>query len=162
MARVTIAETKLQFVSLSPRATTDLIVLHHVGDITRDVTAEEIHQWHLNNGWAGIGYHFVVHKDGSVERGRPVDMIGSHALGSNAHSVGICFVGDFEQESPSEEQIETVAQLLADLSEQYDITLTRDSVKGHREVCETACPGANFTEELLQTVIGKGNFYLVN
>lgn len=162
MSKADIVETNLEFTELTNRPSTDLIVIHHIGGITRDVSAAEVHQWHLKNGWAGIGYHFLIHRDGVIERGRPVGAIGSHAYGSNAHSVGICFVGDFEQESPSNEQIESGAKLIADLSAMYDLTPTHESVKGHREVCETECPGTNFTEELLQTLRGKAIWYTQN
>ncbi|MBU2713926.1 hypothetical protein [Zooshikella harenae] len=37
----------------------------------RDVTAEDIHQWHIQRKWAGIGYHKVIRRDGSIENGRP-------------------------------------------------------------------------------------------
>jgi hypothetical protein len=46
-----------------------------------DASAEQIHGWHLGNGWAGIGYHYVIRKDGTIERGRPEWAIGSHAYG---------------------------------------------------------------------------------
>ena len=29
--------------------------------------AEDINRWHLNKGWAGIGYHIVIKLDGTVE-----------------------------------------------------------------------------------------------
>ena len=138
MAKVTIQETNLDFVSLSPRSSTSLIVLHHVG------------------------YHYVVHKDGLIERGRPVDMIGSHAQGSNAFSVGICMVGDFNQEDPSAEQIEAVSQLVAVLGDKYGIVLDTNGVKPHREVCETECPGANMTDEVIQNIRGKAIWYQQN
>ena len=72
-----IIETGLQFGGLQARSKTDLIVLHH--SASADVSAAEIHGWHRAKGWAGIGYHFVIRKNGSIERGRPQEMIGAHA-----------------------------------------------------------------------------------
>ena len=52
----------------------------------------------VKNGWAGIGYHFVIRKDGTIERGRPLSVVGAHAQGDNLHTIGICMAGNFEKE----------------------------------------------------------------
>lgn len=78
---------------LSARQTTNLIILHHAA--AKSCTAADVHNWHLNRGWAGIGYHFFVGKDGSVTRGRPLWAVGAHAESCNWRSVGICFEGDY-------------------------------------------------------------------
>ena len=52
---------------LARRSATRRIILHHAAAVT--CTARQIHQWHLANGWAGIGYHFFVRKDGRIYRG---------------------------------------------------------------------------------------------
>ena len=53
--------------TLAQRAYTDYIVLHHAEAST--CTAEQVDQWHKENGWSGIGYHFFVRKDGRIYRG---------------------------------------------------------------------------------------------
>ena len=95
MERVNIKETNLRFGELSKRTKTNMIVIHHTGQADIDASAADIHGWHQNQGWSGIGYHFVIRKDGTVERGRPVWAIGAHAQGDNAHTVGILLSGDF-------------------------------------------------------------------
>ena len=152
-----IVETNLDFGDLSEREQTNMIVVHHVGEITRDVSAEEIHGWHKNNGWSGIGYHFVIRKDGTIERGRPQEMIGSHAQGFNWESVGINVVGDFEQEEPMPEQVESLARLVAYLEDQYGEL----QVCGHRDLMNTDCPGANLYC-LLPDLGGKVEYYKAN
>ena len=152
-----IVETNLDFGDLSEREQTNMIVVHHVGEITRDVSAEEIHGWHKNNGWSGIGYHFVIRKDGTIERGRPQEMIGSHAKGFNWESVGINVVGDFEQEEPMPEQVESLARLVAYLEDQY----AELQVSGHRDLMSTDCPGANLYC-LLPDLGGKVEYYQAN
>lgn len=52
----------------------------------------------VKNGWAGIGYHFVIRKDGTIERGRPLSVVGAHAQGDNLHTIGICMARNFEKE----------------------------------------------------------------
>lgn len=156
--RINVKETNLDFGYLNPRAYTEMLVLHHVGEIDRDVSAEEIHGWHKDNGWAGIGYHFVIRKDGTVERGRPEEMIGAHAQGFNARSIGINIVGDFEQGDPTAAQIESAAQLIADLSDKYGISITADNVVGHRDLMPTDCPGRNLYS-IMDILRGKAVFY---
>ena len=74
-----ILRPQLEFAGLTQRDVTDMIVIHHTGENDIDASAEQIHEWHLNQGWAGIGYHFVIRKNGDVEIGRPEWAVGSHA-----------------------------------------------------------------------------------
>ena len=82
------------------RAITQLII--HCADTPAimDIGAEEINDWHIARGWSAIGYHFVVRRDGTIEKGRDLDNdgdvleeVGAHAAGHNAHSLGVCMVG---------------------------------------------------------------------
>jgi len=162
MERVKIKETNLDFGSLSNRATTDMIVLHHTGENDIDASAEQIHSWHLNQEWAGIGYHFVIRKDGTIERGRPEWAVGSHAYGETSHSLGIHLSGDFEQTKPTENQIDSCSALIADLCEKYNISCDREHIVGHGELMPTACPGKNLQSLLNNgTIIDKAKSYLL-
>jgi len=145
-----IKETYLKFVlPLQNRLQTDLIVLHHIGDSNEDFSAADVHQWHINNGWAGIGYHFVIRKNGVIERGRPLDTVGAHCYGYNEHSVGINVVGNFEMAFPTEAQLDSAVQLTAYLCQLYRIDPFADGVVlGHRDLNATLCPGKNFYAEL--------------
>lgn len=126
---------------LSARQTTNLIILHHAA--AKHCTAEDIHNWHLNRGWAGIGYHFFVGKDGNVTRGRPLWAVGAHAEGCNWRSVGVCFEGDYQTETEM-----PAAQLQAgrELVQYLKAKLGVDRVVGHRDVAVagTSCPGQHF------------------
>ncbi len=157
---VDIKETNLSFNSLSERSYTDMVVIHHTGGNDIDASAEEIHGWHLNNGWAGIGYHYVIRKDGTIERGRPEWAIGSHAYGENSHTIGIHLSGDFEQAEPTDEQLDRCGALVADICARYGIPIDRDHVVGHGELMATSCPGVNL-QALLDddTITGKAVFY---
>lgn len=76
----------------------DRIVIHCADTpASMDIGVDEIRKWHTDpepggRGWSDIGYHFVVRRDGTVEKGRPVSIAGAHAP-PNAHSIGICLVG---------------------------------------------------------------------
>lgn len=133
-----IIETNLTFGSLSNRTDTRRIILHHAE--ASECSAEDIHRWHKNNGWAGAGYHFLVRKDGGIYRLRPEWALGAHAQGSNYDSLGICFEGAFNSEVMGSEQINAGHELIMYLLNKYGI----DTVQCHRDVCATDCPGANF------------------
>ena len=134
-----IIENNLSFGNMTKRSKTERIILHHAAAET--CSAEDIHRWHRNNGWAGIGYHFLVRKDGSVYRGRPENMIGAHASGANYNSIGICFEGNYQHEqSMPAAQLNAGAELVANLKAKYGIS----KVIAHRDVCSTSCPGQYF------------------
>lgn len=162
MTRIKPVDYNLNFTNLSEREITDMIVIHHTGNpYDDDLTAEEIHESHLSQGWAGIGYHFVIRKSGVVELGRPVDCVGSHAYGENSHSIGIHICGNFEIARTNIEQVESAAKLIADLAERYDIIVDDDSVVGHRDLMATACPGENLYAQM-DIIRGKANWYQQN
>lgn len=154
--RVKVVETSLKFKRpLQERTLTEYFVVHHVGEINRDVSTAEIHQWHLNRGWDGVGYHYVIRKNGSIERGRPRDRVGSHCLAqdSNFRSIGICIVGNFQPSpkcswQPTYTQVSALANLLADLHEIYKLDPEKGTIKGHRDLGKTECPGDNLYVQL--------------
>lgn len=140
-----ICEKKLNFGSLSSRTETKNIIIHHTA-ATHDFSAEDIHEQHKKLGWSGIGYHFLIRKDGTIERGRPEESIGAHAEGANSYSIGIALNGDFEEEKPEPQQIHAAKELVFFLLKKYK--LTADSVKGHCSFNATACPGKNLLSKI--------------
>lgn len=69
------------------------IVVHCSDSPHRGDRAEDIHRWHLERGWSGIGYHYVIGEDGRLENGRPHYWSGSHVSGHNTGSIGIVLLG---------------------------------------------------------------------
>lgn len=63
---------------------------------TMDIGAKEIRQWHKQRGWADIGYHFVIRRNGTIEPGRALDEVGAHEPTRNRDSVAICLVGGID------------------------------------------------------------------
>lgn len=124
--------------SLSRRSATRRIILHHAE--ATSCSPQQIHQCHLDNGWAGAGYHFLVRKDGSVYSLRPEWAVGSHAQGSNSDSIGICFEGNYMRETMPDAQRRAGAELVSHLKSKYGI----QTVLRHKQVCSTDCPGVNF------------------
>lgn len=129
------------------RATTDYIILHHAAASEASVTT--IHNWHLQRGWMGIGYHFYVRKDGSIYHGRPEDTIGAHAEGYNSRSIGICAEGNFEVETMPDAQKRAIIELLRELKKRYP----NAQIKRHKDFAATACPGKNYPfDEIVKEV----------
>ena len=59
-------------------------------------SAEQIDGWHKAQGWKGIGYHYVVRRNGQVELGRPLWEAGAHVKNHNRHSIGVCYEGGYD------------------------------------------------------------------
>jgi N-acetyl-anhydromuramyl-L-alanine amidase AmpD len=134
-----VIETGFKFGALTTRKSTKRVIIHHTA--SADVPASTIHQWHLNQGWSGIGYHFVIRANGVVERGRPEQTIGAHAgSAGNGDSIGIVLTGNFEIGAPSTAQMIALTELIKELRGRYGNL----AVIGHKDVVATACPGKNF------------------
>lgn len=144
-----IIEKTYSFGYMDKRNKTTRIILHHAA--AEKCSADDIHRWHKGRGWAGIGYHFFVRKDGSVYRGRPQNTVGAHAGGANSDSIGICFEGNYEKEKTMPAaQKQAGAELVAYIKKHYGIS----KVQGHSDVGSTACPGRHFPfDEIANGVI---------
>ena len=99
-------------------------------------SAKKINDWHHDRGFQnGIGYHFVVRRDGSIELGRPLEMIGAHVVGHNRHSIGICYEGGLNsagepEDTRTPEQKVTLRKLLEELHRKFPKAL----IVGHRDL----------------------------
>ncbi len=120
------------------RSKTDEVILHHAE--ASSATVWDINDWHLSNGWVGIGYHYYIRKDGSIYRGRPEWAVGAHATGHNDRSIGICCEGAYMTETMPAAQLASLKALLRDIMGRYG-TL---ALKRHRDVNATSCPGDRF------------------
>lgn len=142
----------LQFTEYEERPTTEVIVIHHAGfpDGDKDSSAEDIHEFHQKvNGWAGIGYHYVIRKDGTIEQGRKPLAVGAHAYQHNKNSVGICVAGNFNVAKIKSEQLDSLKLLTAWLCQKYKLNpMGKGVIVGHRDLNDTSCPGDNLYRKL--------------
>ena len=136
-----IIDVGLKFKSLSYGNKPNKLVLHHAE--ASKCSVQDIHSWHLNNGWSGIGYHYFIRKDGSVYRGRPDGAIGAHCQGSNTNTLGICFEGNYMKETMPTVQYNAGIDLIKYLISKYGNL----PVYGHKELLATECPGSKFPLE---------------
>ena len=110
----------------------------------------EIDRWHRQRGFKyGCGYHKISRRDGTIEEGRPLEMIGAHCLHRNQHSIGICYEGGLDvngnpADTRTEVQKVAMRQLLEDLHEQFPEAV----IAGHNVFNPMkACPCFNAMRE---------------
>jgi N-acetylmuramoyl-L-alanine amidase len=102
---------------------------------SRDIGVAEIRAMHKKQGWRDVGYHFVIRRDGTVEKGRPETEPGAHVQGKNSVSLGICMVGGVKPDLKAEcnfteAQFDALRRLLTVLSTKYSTA----QVCGHRDL----------------------------
>lgn len=56
-----------------------------------DIGSEEIHDWSED----GIGYHYVIKRNGDLQKGRPVNEVGKHTDGHDNYSIAVCLVAGY-------------------------------------------------------------------
>ncbi len=121
---------------MSLRKTTEMIVVHVTATPPKaDIGADEVDRMHRARGWSGIGYHFVIRRDGRVEKGRDEAAIGAHVAGFNSRSLGVSMAGGVDASGKPEHnatpaQMETLEVLLFELAERYPGA----KVCGHRDL----------------------------
>lgn len=125
----------------------DRIILHCSDTPAKmDIGSKEINKWHRQNGWASIGYHYVIRRNGTIEDGRSDATIGAHCYGYNRTSLGICLVGRGKY---TKAQFEALKTLLKELQYKYPDT----EIKGHYDFSNKTCPMFDVEEWL------KDNYY---
>ena len=133
----------------SKRIINELIVHCSATPEGKDYTVEDIRRWHKQQGWTDIGYHYVVYRDGSINEGRSVDLVGAHCSNHNLHSIGICYIGGVAtdvktpKDTRTEEQRAALLSLLTDLKKLYP----NAKIHGHRDFANKACPSFDATKE---------------
>jgi hypothetical protein len=148
--------------AMTPRSLsqiTDYIVHHEAGALSQ--TALDIDAEHRNEGWAMIGYNFVIDEHGNVYAARPLDVVPSAAYGRNTQSVNVSLAGNFQEGDPGYTGPPNAAQIQAiiDLGVYLHKMLPGiERTIGHRDVATmfyggdgdyaTACPGSMLYVEL--------------
>jgi N-acetylmuramoyl-L-alanine amidase len=115
----------------------------------RPTSVKEIRSWHKARGFSDIGYHYIVHIDGSISKGRPEEKMGAHVQGHNKDSIGVAYVGGIDKnnfqplDTRTEEQKSSLYEIIMNLMKNYpDATL-----HGHNEFSSKACPSFDVSKE---------------
>ncbi|QKS70273.1 N-acetylmuramoyl-L-alanine amidase [Paenalkalicoccus suaedae] len=131
-----------------PAENIDGVIIHHFG-APETYTIASAHRDHSdvrrNSAGisAGIGYNGLVDTDGTKVRGRMFRQ-GAHARGYNARHFGIATPGNFNNTRPREVVLESMAEFAAWVLKQANLPVNATTVRGHRDVGQTDCPGRNF------------------
>ena len=142
----------------------DTIILHHSAGAGDDGTREgaikrvkEVQRYHqATNGWADVGYHYLISQGGYVLQGRPQvngkPVVGSHCP-PNTGKIGVCLLGCFHPPAGDwcTDKLEGKQQgALVDLLRELmnDHGLETDRIRLHRDYRATACPGEHVAEAL--------------
>lgn len=109
----------------------------------KDFTVQDIDKWHRQRGFNGIGYHYVIYRDGSINKGRDEAVAGAHTTNHNSKSIGICYIGGIDKNGKAKdtrtpEQKIAMYELVDSLMKKYNLSL--DKVHGHYEYANKACP----------------------
>ena len=140
--------------SYRPIKSYDWLVVHCAATpADMDIGVKEIRHWHLQRGFSDVGYHYIIRRDGTVEKGRTDTTPGAHARGYNMHSLGICMVGGSKKNSTLAEdnftqpQFKSLQKLLTDLK----VSHPDAEILGHRDLpgVTKACPSFDVREWLL-------------
>lgn len=129
------------------------IITHHAVSL-KTHTAEDVDDWHKDR-WPGftskvfknkrgqyyhVGYHYVIEWDGTIVQCRGEGEEGAHCVGLNTSSIGVCFIGNFDNHLPSKEQEIAFINLYSKLYEKYPIAPTE--ILPHRRYANKSCHGA--------------------
>jgi hypothetical protein len=163
VALVTVSFTVSYLNSITPAG----IIIHHSAVAPRldgtPVDANLINTIHKRRGYElfywgkfyNIGYHYVILPDGTVQKGRPELLQGSHTQGYNSY-IGICLIGNFSSAdnpagnrgltAPTESQLNALTDLTRSLQGRYGFSSRQ--VLRHNDVNPTSeCPGDRFPFE---------------
>ena len=127
--------------------TITLIVIH-CSAVKPDQTSSvaQIDTWHHDRGFKfGVGYHYVIRRNGEIEAGRPEWLVGAHCVNHNKYSIGVCYEGGLNArgqpaDTRTPEQKAAMRTLLDDLHRRYP----RAVIVGHHDLNPMkACPCIN-------------------
>ena len=100
----------------------------------RNMTVDELRRQHKKQGWADIGYHYVIDLDGHILTGRDVDISGAHVSGHNAHTIGIVYVGGLNsRQKAMDTRTDAQRRALRTLLESLRLLYPTAAIKGHRD-----------------------------
>jgi hypothetical protein len=135
------------------------LVIHHSAFYEQDgpSTMLEIQRLHRDDrGWADVGYHFMVDRDGTIYEGRDLTVRGVHVQGYNTGSIGVCLLGDFRVAMPTDAQLDAMYALNDWIVYRTGVTY----LAGHGDFNDfTECPGATLSAQLPQIATRAGLVY---
>ncbi|MBL9121030.1 MAG: N-acetylmuramoyl-L-alanine amidase [Phycisphaerae bacterium] len=137
---------------INPMLPVKSLTIHHEGwepFVASDVeeTADRIehvriaHRNAKGGGYADIGYHYIIDREGRVWEGRSLRYQGAHVKYHNEGNIGIMCLGNFEEQTPTQRQLAGLSRQVRAVMAKHKIPIRR--VYTHREWkdAQTLCPG---------------------
>lgn len=122
----------------------DAIVIHATATPEgREHDMADINRWHVQLGFNREGYHYLIKLDGTIEEGRPLEMVGAHVRGHNQSTIGVCYVGGLDKEwNPKDTRTPAQKKAMRKLVGELKARFPNAEVKGHRDFpgVNRACP----------------------
>lgn len=114
----------------------NLIVVHCTASrCNRPLSPQELDRIHRQRGFNGCGYHFYILREGVIVAMRPLDSIGAHVRGFNAHSIGIAYEGGLLPDgTPADTRTPAQRTALSSLISRLLALYPRSTVCGHRDL----------------------------
>ncbi len=133
------------------------ITVHHDGMNTYTSTdynatasrLEQIRVAHRARDFGDIGYHYLIDPAGRVWQGRPLEWQGAHVKATNQGNLGICMLGNYQQQSPNSMQLAALDRFVASRMRAYNIRV--GNVFTHQELAPTLCPGTTLQAAMVST-----------
>lgn len=150
------------------REVTTMIVHWSDSFTNKHLNAEQIHDIHQALGMSGIGYHFVIRRDGTLQRGRPVNVVGDHTTSNNNLSLGVVMVGGYNCPTGTEtpelyQSVESLTRAqfntLDKIIEVFYQTFPGGQVLGHNDVEPTQIDPGFDVPNYCRNRFGKGTLY---
>lgn len=134
--------------TVNKRNITEIIVHCAATQEGKDFTVADIDKWHRARGFNGIGYHYVIYRDGSINKGRDESISGAHCTNHNYCSIGICYIGGVDKngkpkDTRTPEQKDSLLNLLKELKQKYP----KAKIYSHNNFANKACPSFDATKE---------------
>lgn len=121
----------------------ELIVIHCSATRSdRPFPLEAVIACHRTRGFATIGYHYYLTRDGTVHAGRPLYQEGAHVTGHNRRSIGICYEGGLNPDGiPADTRTEAQKESLLKLLHRLKTDYPQARIVGHHDLDpRKACP----------------------
>jgi N-acetylmuramoyl-L-alanine amidase len=126
------------------------IVIHYTATPEgRHHDVADIRRWHKERGFSDIGYHYLIHIDGTIELGRPIGVVGAHCKGHNTGTIGVCYVGGTRNGKSSDTRTKAQVESLKEIIKSLQLVFGPLKVVGHRDLAPTECPGFDVTKEFI-------------
>lgn len=140
--------------TVNKRNITEIIVHCSATPEGEDYTVADIRKMHLARGFSDVGYHWIIYRDGSINKGRDESISGAHCAGHNSNSIGVCYIGGCPprtdpkwmnkgKDTRTPQQKESLLKKLKELKSKYP----KAKIHSHKDFANKACPSFDATNE---------------